>query len=146
MGHRGTRVLADENTIAAFQAAVDYGLDIFECDPRLTSDGVYVIMHDSTVDRTTDGSGPVSEMTLEQVKNLRTESGYQVPTLEETLNFAREHDMSVYLDTEVVRAHREELEGLSVGKSCVRFKRQEQVPWDTIRAMLVETVASWGSE
>jgi uncharacterized protein YdhG (YjbR/CyaY superfamily) len=54
--------------------------------------------------------------------------------------------MSVYLDTKVVRAHREELEGLSVGKSCVRFKRQEQLPWDTIRAMLVETVASWGSE
>ena len=54
--------------------------------------------------------------------------------------------MSVYLDTEVVRAHREELEGLSVGKSCVRFKRQEQLPWDTIRAMLVETVASWSNE
>jgi uncharacterized protein YdhG (YjbR/CyaY superfamily) len=54
--------------------------------------------------------------------------------------------MSVYLDTEVVRAHREELEGLSVGKSCVRFKRQEQLPWDTIRAMLAETVANWGIE
>jgi len=98
VGHRGTTVLADENTIAAYQVAYDHGLDLFECDPHLTADKVYVIMHDDTVDRTTNGHGPVSEMTLAEIKALRTKSGQEVPTLEEALVFAREHDMSVYLD------------------------------------------------
>jgi len=98
VGHRGTTILEDENTIAAFKLAHQYGIDVFECDPRLTADGVYVIMHDSTVDRTTDGTGKVAEMTLEQVKELRTESGHLVPTLAEALDFALEHNMGVYLD------------------------------------------------
>ncbi len=101
VGHRGTTVLADENTIAAFTAAWRRGLDVFECDPRLTSDGAYVIMHDASVDRTTDGTGPVAEMTLAEVKELRTHSGHMVPTLEEALAFAREHGMGVYLDLKV---------------------------------------------
>jgi len=98
VGHRGTTILEDENTIAAFRSAYEHGLDVFECDPRLTKDGVYVIMHDSTVDRTTDGTGKVSDMTLEEIKQLRTENGHQVPTLEEALRFAGEHNMGVYLD------------------------------------------------
>jgi glycerophosphoryl diester phosphodiesterase len=98
VGHRGTRVLADENTLPAFQSASDHGLDLFECDPRLTKDGVYVIMHDEKVDRTTDGHGRVSDMTLEEIKKLRTPSGQEVPTLLEALQFAAEHNMGVYLD------------------------------------------------
>jgi glycerophosphoryl diester phosphodiesterase len=98
MGHRGTPMLEDENTMAAFKAAYDHGLDMFECDPKLTKDGIYVIMHDDTVDRTTDGIGPVSEMTFEEVRKLRTKAGHRVPTLEEALTFARERDMNVYLD------------------------------------------------
>jgi len=98
VGHRGTPLLADENTLAAFQVAYDHGLHMFECDPRLTADGVYVIMHDADVSRTTDGSGKVSELTLAEIKQLRTASGHEVPTLAEALAFARDHDMSVYLD------------------------------------------------
>jgi glycerophosphoryl diester phosphodiesterase len=91
-------VLADENTLAAFHIAWEHGLDVFECDPKLTADGVYVIMHDDTVDRTTNGSGKVSELTLGEIKVLRTAGGEEVPTLEETLRFARDHGMGVYLD------------------------------------------------
>lgn len=98
VGHRGTTIIEDENTMASYQAAVDHGLDVIECDPKLTADGVYVIMHDDTVDRTTDGSGAISSMTLEEVRELRTASGHQVPTLEEVLVLARDYDMSVYLD------------------------------------------------
>ena len=98
VGHRGTRELADENTMAAYRVAWEHGLDVFECDPKLTADGVYVLMHDDTVDRTTDGSGKVSDLTLAEVKKLRTRSGQEVPTLEEALAFARAHGMGVYLD------------------------------------------------
>lgn len=88
---------------------------------------------------------------LEVVPDAIESLKYRMPTYEVRGHVlcafaSQKRYMSVYLDTEVVRAHRKELEGLSVGKSCVRFKRQEQLPWDTIRAMLVETVASWSSE
>jgi len=98
VAHRGAPLQADENTMAAFKEAYRRGLDVFECDPRLTKDGVYVIMHDSRVDRTTDGEGMVADMTYDEVKKLRTASGHPVPTLREALQFARDHDMGVYLD------------------------------------------------
>jgi len=98
VGHRGTTMLADENTMAAFKAARDHGVDVVECDPRLTKDGVYVIMHDAHVARTTDGKGKVEDMTLEEIKKLETRSGHHVPTLREVLEFARQNNMGVYLD------------------------------------------------
>jgi glycerophosphoryl diester phosphodiesterase len=98
VGHRGTTVFADENTIAAFTIAWEQGLDVIECDPKLTRDGVYVIMHDDDVDRTTDGHGAVADLNLAQVKKLRTHSGLAVPTLLEVLEFAGDHGLSVYLD------------------------------------------------
>jgi glycerophosphoryl diester phosphodiesterase len=101
VGHRGTRVLADENTMAAFAAAYENGLDMFEVDPRMTRDGVYVIMHDPTVDRTTNGHGKVADLTLSQIEELRTASGQEVPTLQQALAFAKSHHMGVYLDMKV---------------------------------------------
>ncbi|MFO8056920.1 MAG: glycerophosphodiester phosphodiesterase family protein [bacterium] len=98
VGHRGTTLLADENTMAAFEIARQHGVDIIECDPRMTRDGVYVIMHDADVSRTTDGAGKVRDMTLAEVKKLRTRSGHRVPTLRQVLSFARRHNMGVYLD------------------------------------------------
>lgn len=98
LGHRGTTVLADENTIPAYSLAWQYGVDMIECDPKLTADKVYVIMHDDTVDRTTDGSGRVEDLTLDQIKDLKTDSGLAPPTLEQVLVFAREHGLMVYLD------------------------------------------------
>ena len=89
----------------------------------------------------------ILEVVPDAVETLK----YRMPTYEYRGHVlcafaSQKHYMSVYLDTEMVRAHREEFEGLSVGKSCVRFNRQEQLPWDTIRAILVETVASWDRE
>src|SRR5947209_4506366 len=57
IAHRGEHLSHPENTIAAFQAAVDAGADFFELDVRTTSDGKFVLMHDSTVDRMTNGHG-----------------------------------------------------------------------------------------
>jgi len=92
VGHRGTVKFAPENTIAAFNKAIEFGADLLEMDVRETKDGYLIIMHDSTVDRTTNGTGKVSDMDLSQIKQLDAGSwfapdfkGEQVPTLEEAL-------------------------------------------------------------
>ena len=71
VAHRGGSRLAPENTMAAFVRAVDWwGADMLELDVRLTRDGHVVVIHDGTVDRTTDGSGPVSALTLDELQSL----------------------------------------------------------------------------
>jgi glycerophosphoryl diester phosphodiesterase len=90
--HRGYSSDFPENTLPALEAALEAGADVAEIDVRLTRDGKLVLMHDATVDRTTDGSGPVSAMTLEEVRTLdagrgfdRKFAGTPVPTLDEVL-------------------------------------------------------------
>lgn len=87
LAHRGNRVRCPENTLAAFRQALADGADALETDLHVTSDGVFVCIHDSTVDRTTDGHGPVSAMTLAELKSLSAFYGRpefqaeRVPTL-----------------------------------------------------------------
>ena len=86
VGHRGASVRFPENTLAAFRAALEAGAGGLELDVRLTRDGHPVVMHDATVDRTTDGFGAVVGMTLEAVRRLRAGGpGEGVPTLREVL-------------------------------------------------------------
>jgi len=74
--HRGDRARAPENTIPAFAAAVASGADFVETDLRLSADGVAVVMHDATVDRTTDGTGAVADLTLAELRALDAGSWY----------------------------------------------------------------------
>ncbi|MXW17557.1 MAG: glycerophosphodiester phosphodiesterase [Gemmatimonadetes bacterium] len=74
--HRGGAALAPENTMTAFRRAVgDWDADMLEMDVRLTADGRVVVLHDATVDRTTDGSGPVRDMPWDAVRQL--DAGYR---------------------------------------------------------------------
>ena len=98
MAHRGGAALADENTLAAFRLAAECGVPIVECDARRTADGTFVLMHDETVDRTTDGSGRVGDLTLAEVRALRTRGDQTVPTLREVLRWARQAGIEVFLD------------------------------------------------
>lgn len=93
VSHRGAAALAPENTLAAMRLAIDQGVDFVETDVQLTSDGVPVLLHDPTLDRTTNGAGPVAQRTFEQVRALDAGSwfdssfaGEHVPTLEEFLD------------------------------------------------------------
>jgi glycerophosphoryl diester phosphodiesterase len=79
VAHRGASIEQPENTIAAFEAAIDAGADAVEFDVRMTADGHAVVMHDPDVSRTTDGTGLVSDKTVEEIRALG------VPTLEEAL-------------------------------------------------------------
>jgi len=89
MAHRGNNVACPENTLAAFRRALADGADILETDLHLTRDGVFVCIHDETVDRTTNGRGAVAEMTLAEIKQLSASYGRpefaaeRVPTLSE---------------------------------------------------------------
>ena len=92
VGHRGTVKFAPENTIAAFEKAIELGADLLEMDVRETKDGHLVLVHDATVNRTTNGRGRVSGMTLAEIKRLDAGSwfspdfkGERVPTLKEAL-------------------------------------------------------------
>lgn len=76
-------MLAPENTLKSFRLAADEGVNEIELDIRMSSDDVMVIMHDATVDRTTDGSGPVAALTLAQLKELDAGDGERIPTFEE---------------------------------------------------------------
>ncbi len=104
ISHRGEHLAHPENTLAAFQAAIDAGADFFELDVRTTSDGRLVLMHDRTVDRTTNGKGLVREMTFEQIRALDAGAkfgpqfaGTAVPTFDEALNLAH-GKIGVYVD------------------------------------------------
>lgn len=100
IGHRGAAGLAPENTLPSFREAADrWAVDMIELDVRATADGACVVIHDATVDRTTDGTGPVAEMTLEELRSLdagfrfQNEAGahpyrgqgIRVPTFDEVL-------------------------------------------------------------
>lgn len=93
VSHRGAAALAPENTLAAMRIAIDQGVDFVETDVQLTSDGVPMLLHDPTLDRTTNGSGPIALRTFAEVRALDAGSwfdaahaGERVPTLEEFLD------------------------------------------------------------
>jgi glycerophosphoryl diester phosphodiesterase len=93
IAHRGASGHAPENTMAAFDKAVEMKADFFELDVQMSKDGHLVIMHDVTVDRTTDGTGRVGDLTLEELKKLDAGSwfgpefaGERIPTLGEVLD------------------------------------------------------------
>jgi len=105
VAHRGGSGLAPENTMVAFRSATEsWWADMLEMDGRLTKDGHVVVIHDATVDRTTNGTGPVAEFTLAEIRSL--DAGYRfrddagghpfrgrgvvVPTLEEVLTTFRD--------------------------------------------------------
>jgi glycerophosphoryl diester phosphodiesterase len=75
IAHRGGRGLWPENTLFAFRRAVELGADVLEMDIRRSADGELVVLHDETVDRTTDGSGPVATLALARLKAL--DAGYR---------------------------------------------------------------------
>jgi glycerophosphoryl diester phosphodiesterase len=86
-GHRGVAGLEPENTLRSFQCALDLQVDAIELDIHLTKDQQLVVIHDSTVDRTTDGSGAVSDLTLYEIQQLDAGHGEHVPTLQEVIDF-----------------------------------------------------------
>lgn len=85
VGHRGASGEYPENTLLAFDKALEQGADALEFDVRVTTEGIPVVIHDATVDRTTDGSGEVRALTLSELQVLDAGGGERVPTLTKVL-------------------------------------------------------------
>jgi glycerophosphoryl diester phosphodiesterase len=104
ISHRGEHLVRPENTLPAFQEAIRVGADFFEVDVRTTQDGKLVLSHDATVDRCTNGTGKVADMTFEQVETFDAGikrgpefAGTKVPTFDQALDLAR-GKIGVYVD------------------------------------------------
>ena len=102
VSHRGNWRSAPENSLAAIDSAIVMKIDAVEIDVRKTKDGHLVLMHDNTVDRTTNGKGKVSNLTLSEIKKLRLEdkdgrlTEHTVPTLEEAMLVANGKIMGLW--------------------------------------------------
>ncbi len=97
VGHRGAKGHAPENTLASFQLGMEMGVTAVETDVHLSKDGEVVLIHDHTVDRTTNGHGFVKDLTLAELKKLDAGSwfaarfaGERIPTLTELLIWAKD--------------------------------------------------------
>jgi glycerophosphoryl diester phosphodiesterase len=104
-GHRGYSLHYPENTLPAFEAAKDAGATTVEIDVVLTADGEPIILHDLTVDRTTNGHGFAADLSLEQIRRLDAGvrshpafAGTKIPTVAEALDWAKADDMGVVLE------------------------------------------------
>lgn len=105
--HRGWSEKYPENTMESFCAAVELGVDQLEFDVRVTKDNELVVIHDATVDRTTDGTGLVCEKTLQELKALDAGGhkgeqfhGCKIPTLRELMELVKDHE-TITLDVEL---------------------------------------------
>jgi len=104
VAHRGDHVDVPENTLAAYQKAIEHGIDYVEIDLRTTKDNVLVIMHDATVDRMTDGKGKVKDLTFAEIQQLKVQDKskpgsptYAIPTFDEVLKTCKKK-VHIYLD------------------------------------------------
>lgn len=103
VAHRGASAELPENTLAAFARAIELGADVIEADVRLTKDGMALILHDATLDRTTSGAGPLRALTGTEARALDAGGGARIPSLTEVLETAR-GKVRVNLDIKEVEA------------------------------------------
>lgn len=102
--HRGASGYAPENTLEAFRLAMNQGADGIELDVHLTKDGEVVVIHDETLDRTSNGYGKVRDYTLEELKkfsyhnHMKKYEGVSIPTLKEVLDLVKDSAMKVNIE------------------------------------------------
>ena len=98
IAHRGTSGRYPENTLPAFEHAINVGADSIEFDVVTTADGEVVVSHDTSVDRCTDGTGKIRALTLAQIKELDAGGGLSMPTLDEALDFFEAYSVRLSIE------------------------------------------------
>src|SRR5579859_986244 len=99
VGHRGAMGYCPENTLASFERGLELGADWIELDVHPSRDGELIVIHDETLERTTNGHGLVGEHTLAELRELDAGDGQRLLTLNEVLDWAR--DQNTVLDIEI---------------------------------------------
>lgn len=137
IAHRGASGRFPENTLKAFAAAMDAGAQMCELDVHLTIDGTVVVIHDETVERTTDGRGVVRSMTLEELKRLDAGirfggefAGERIPTLEEAMTLA-EGRCGLNIEIKSAGVERKVCE-LIVGRRALATAMISSFDWDAL--------------
>jgi glycerophosphoryl diester phosphodiesterase len=90
IGHRGAKGYEPENTFVSFQKALDMQVDGIELDVHLSADGEIIVIHDETIDRTTNGKGFVNELSLRELNAFRIDGKYEIPTLKEVFDLVNQ--------------------------------------------------------
>ena len=119
IGHRGAPGYEEEHTFKSYDKAIEMGADYIEIDLQLTQDGNLVISHDGTVDRMTDGTGKIKDMSLAEIKRLRTAEGQQILTLDELIQ-EYGNDIKYYIETK--RPHNPDMD-----KELVRILKKHNL-------------------
>jgi glycerophosphoryl diester phosphodiesterase len=90
IGHRGAKGYEPENTLIAFEKAIELGVDGIELDVHLSSDNELIVIHDETIDRTANGKGFVNQFSLKELKSFRIENTQEIPTLIEVFDLVNQ--------------------------------------------------------
>ncbi len=105
IGHRGAMGYAPENTLLSFKKAIELNVDMIEMDVFRCKTGELIIIHDFTLDRTTNGSGYVWDLTYEEIRSFETEKGQKIPRLEEVLDVLNNIKINLELKGENTAEH-----------------------------------------
>ncbi len=116
VAHRGASAQYPENTLLAFRQAIQQGIDALEVDIHRTADDELVVMHDSTLERTTNGHGNVSDYPLQEIRQLDAGQGEKIPLLMEAIELAREAQIRLYVEIKGAT----ETETLSITDGVIR--------------------------
>lgn len=136
INHRGYNVTAPENTLAAYRLSKTKGFKYVECDVSFTSDGYAVLLHDDTVDRTSNGTGNIADMTLEEVKTLDFGSwksdnytGEQIPTFEEFIILCKRLGLHPYIEIKNGNGMTPKVQIEGLVDTVVRHGMKDKVTW-----------------
>ena len=125
IAHRGASRQYPENTLLAFRKAIEQGVDYLEMDLHLTKDREIVVMHDETLDRTTNGTGYIWDQTLEELRKLDAGQGERIPTLAEVIDLVRPTPVRLCLELkyEIEREYTDKYlkEGLDTTEAVIKF-------------------------
>jgi glycerophosphoryl diester phosphodiesterase len=142
VNHRGYYT-APENTLASFRKSAEMGFTMVECDVQFTKDGYAVILHDNTVDRTSNGTGNINDMTLAEVRSLDFGSwksneyiGEKIPTFEEFISLCQNYSLQPYI--EIKNATERQVEGLL--QVVEQYDMNDMVSWISFSKDYFDTI------
>ena len=116
VAHRGASAQYPENTLLAFRKAIQQGVDMLEIDIHHTADDKLVVIHDPTLERTTNGHGDICDHSLEEIRQLDAGQGERIPILNEVIQLAREAQIRLCVEIK----GRTETEELAIAESVIR--------------------------
>ena len=121
VAHRGASAQYPENTLLAFRRAIEQGVDALEIDIRSTADDELIVMHDPTLERTTNGHGNVRTQNLQEIRQLDAGQGEKVPLLQEVIQMAREAQIRLCVEIKGTV----ETEELALAEAIIRVRSHQ---------------------